>query len=94
MTNIAALADAYIEAKQAAEAAEAKVKALRAEILSLGVEVIPGTFADVKVGLSERTTFDSKTAKTFLTDEQIAACNKTSLIETVTIGKPRLAVAA
>ena len=66
----------------------------RAEILSLGVEVIPGTFADVKVGLSERTTFDSKTAKTFLTDEQIAACNKTSLIETVTIGKPRLAVAA
>lgn len=92
-SNTAALADAYAAAKAAAEAAEAKVKALREEILSLGYDVIHGETASVKVTPSERSTFDSKLAKTFLTDDQIKACSGKTDIYTVTV-KPRLAAAA
>lgn len=85
MTNLATLADAYIAAKAELDALEAKVKALRSEIVATGYDKIEGTYGAVTVGLSERTSFDNKVAKTFLTDEQIAACNKTSLIETIRI---------
>ena len=39
--------------------------------------------AIVTVSLSERRTFDAKAAKALLTDEQVEACTKVLLIETL-----------
>lgn len=84
-TNTAALADQYATIKAQAEALEAKLKALRNEILATGQELVVGEKAIVKVCLSERSTLDTKAAKEFLTLEQVAICTKTSLVESLRI---------
>ena len=79
------LADRYAAAKAQAEAIDAQLKELRALILATGKDRIIGERAIVEVALSERTALDSKAAKALLTADQIAACSKTSLVETIRI---------
>lgn len=85
MTTLATLADRYAAAKAAADAATAIADALKAEIKALGQEVLEGDFCTVTLSLSERTTFDGKVAQKYLTAEQVASCQKKSLVETVRV---------
>ena len=85
------LADRYAAAKGALDAAQQAVDALKAEIKAAGVARMEGAFYVVEVGLSERSTLDSKLAKTFLTEAQIDAATKTTMVETIRI-KPMAAV--
>ena len=89
ITNTNTLADAYATAKADLDAAQKLVDTLRKQILETGVERVVGDVAIVEVALSERASFDSKTAKTFLTPEQAAACTSVSLVTTLRI-KPRV----
>ena len=79
------LADRYAAAKARAEEVEAELKELRRLILATGKDKIVGDRAVVEVALSERTALDTKAARAFLTADQIAACSKTTLIETLRI---------
>lgn len=79
------LADRYAAAKARAEEVEAELKELRQLILATGKDKIVGDRAIVEVALSERTALDTKAAKALLTADQIAACSKTTLIETLRI---------
>ena len=87
------LADKYAIAKQEADNAIAALDAVKAEIRALGREVIEGTHVVVTLSLSERKSFDGKAAQAFLTADQVAACTRTTQIETIRI-KPRVVVAA
>ena len=89
MTTTVALADRYATLKAQSEALEAQLKALRTEILATGQEVVIGDKAVIKVCLSERNTLDTKAAKSFLTEDEIFLCTKTSLVETLKV-LPRL----
>jgi hypothetical protein len=82
MTSIA---DRYAALKYQQEAIETELKALRAEIIATGREVVEGEQCKIVVSLSERVTLDSKLARQFLTLDQVKACEKTSLIETLRI---------
>jgi phage-related baseplate assembly protein len=93
MTNYHKLADLYAVAKAEAEAAEKRVQSLRKQIIELGQEFQVGDAYTVQVSLSERASLDSKAAKSFLTEAQIAECTKTSLVETLRI-KASVAMAA
>lgn len=77
------LADRFTALKQEIDALTKEFDKVKSEIKATGLEVIEGDYATVTVSLSERRTFDAKTAKTFLTDEQIEACTKVLLIETL-----------
>jgi L-lactate utilization protein LutC len=76
-------ADKYATLKARIDELEAELKAVRDDIIASGVENVVGEFADVKVTLSERATFDQTLAKSFLTAEQIAACTSKSVVNTV-----------
>ena len=77
------LADRYSDLKAQIEALTLQLDAVKKEIKATGVEQIIGDRAIVTVGLSERTTLDSKLVKALLTPEQVVACSKTALIETI-----------
>jgi len=79
------LADRYAALKAEADKIAKLLDAAKAEIKATGLELIEGQMADVAVTLSERCTLDSKLAKQFLTADQIAACTKTTLVETLRI---------
>jgi len=83
MTNT--LADRYAIAKEALDAAEKLVKELRREILATGGDVVEGDYCNVIVSLSERNSLDQAMVRSMLTEEQIAECTKTALIETLRI---------
>jgi len=87
------LADKYAIAKQEADNAIAALDAVKAEIRALGREVIEGTHVLVTLSLSERKSFDAKAAQAYLTTDQVAACTRTTQVETIRI-KPRVVVAA
>lgn len=78
-------ADKYATLKARIDELEAELKAVRDEIVASGVETVVGEFADVKVSLSERATFDATLAKSFLNAEQIAACTKKSVVTTLRV---------
>lgn len=95
MSNLP-LADRYAAAKGALDAAQKAVDELKAkikaEIKATGIPrlegasyVLEGAFYVVEVGLSERATLDSKLVKDMLSAEQVAACTKVSMVETVRI---------
>jgi hypothetical protein len=77
------LADRFATIHERKKEIEAQYEALRKEILATGQEIVIGDFADAVVRLSERTNFDAKLAKSFLTAEQIAACTTKSVVTTV-----------
>ena len=79
----ASLADRFVLLKAEIDALTKEFDAVKAEITATGLETIVGERAIVTVSLSERKTFDSKAAKAFLTDEQVEACTKVLLIETL-----------
>ena len=85
MTNLSALADRYAFIKSEIDALTKELEKARAEIKATGVERIVGERAIVEVGLSERSTLDTKAAKEFLTADLIAACTKVTLVETLRI---------
>ena len=58
---------------------------MRDDIIASGAETVIGEFADIKVSLSERATFDQTLAKSYLTAEQIAACTKKSVATTLRV---------
>lgn len=85
MTNLSTLADRYADLKAELEGIQRLLDECKAEIKATGREEIVGTRAVVTLGLSERTTIDNKLVKEILTAEQIEACSKTSLIETIRV---------
>lgn len=88
MTNLATLADEYAALKAQIEQQEKLLKAMRAEILATGQELIVGERAIVEVNLSERNSLDTARVKQMLTEDQIAAVTKTTLVETLRV-KPK-----
>lgn len=90
LANLSALslADRYAILKADADAIAKALDAVKAEIKATGLETIVGDRAIVTVALSERSTLDSKAAKALLTDEQVAACTKVTLVETIRV-KPK-----
>ena len=91
MSNHSALADRYALIKSEIDALTKELEKARAEIKATGVERLVGERAIIEVALSERSTLDTKAAKEFLTADQIAACTKVTLVETLRI-KPNLTV--
>ena len=79
------LADRYFEVKQQIEALERILDGVKAQIKAEGREAIEGETAIVTLGLSERSSLDTKLVKALLTDEQIAACTRTTLVETIRV---------
>ena len=77
------LADRFAILKADADAINKEFEAVKAEIKATGLEKIEGENATVVVSLSERSMFDTKAAKEFLTDEQIASCTSVALITTI-----------
>jgi len=85
MTNLAALADRYADIKAEIEGLTRLLNEVKDEIKAAGREEIVGTRAVVTLGLSERNTLDPKLVRTLLTDEQVASCTKTALVETIRV---------
>lgn len=83
MLDNLSLADRFATIHERKKEIEAQYEALRKEILATGQEIVAGEFADAVVRLSERTNFDAKLAKSFLTAEQIAACTSKGVVSTV-----------
>jgi hypothetical protein len=79
------IADRYAQIKNQIEALEVELKAARAEILATGMDKIEGHHCTVTVSLAERCTLDTKLARQFLTTDQLKACEKIALTETLRI---------
>ena len=78
-------ADKYATIKARIDELEAELKLVREEIIATGAETVTGEFADIKVTLAERNTFDQALAKSYLTAEQINACTKKALVTTLRV---------
>lgn len=85
--------DEYLAAKAEADAAAARLDAAKKAVLETGREWLDGEVVSLKITLAEASTLDTKQARNYLTDAEIAACTKKSLRTTITI-KPRRAEAA
>ena len=75
MTNLP-LADRYAAAKAAADAAEAALKALKAEVDATGFDIIEGVDCDLAIHLSQRSSISEELlmAKFGITKEQLQSC--------------------
>jgi hypothetical protein len=80
-----ALADQYAAAKAAADLANEALDALKKQIKAAGIETHVGVTCDVTLSLSEQRRVDTKLLQALLTDEQIEACKKPVLVETIRI---------
>jgi hypothetical protein len=78
-------ADKYATIKARIDELEAELKLVRDQIIASGAETVIGEFADIKVTLSERASFDQTLAKSYLNAEQIAACTKKSVVTTLRV---------
>lgn len=94
MSNLAALADRYADLKAELEGIQRLLDECKAEIKATGRDEIVGNRAVVSVGLSERTTLDPKLVKEILTNEQVTACSKVTLVETIRVKPCKPAVFA
>lgn len=79
------LADRYAAAKAAADAANEALEALKKEVKALGMETLHGITCDLTLSLSEQRRLDTKALEQFLTAEQIDACKKPILVETIRV---------
>jgi hypothetical protein len=77
-TNTAALVAAYIAAKADADAAEARLKDIRKQVLaaSCGSDIVEGDDAVIKITVGMRSSLDAKLVGQILSAEQIEACTK------------------
>lgn len=82
------LADRYAAAKAVVDAATEALDALKAEIKAAGIERHVGLTCDVILSLSEQRRIDNKLLQSYLNEEQIDACKKPVLVETIKI-KPK-----
>jgi hypothetical protein len=87
------LADRYAILKAESDRINAELDLVKGEIRALGRETLEGTHVLVTLSLSERRSFDAKAAQAYLTADQVAACTRTTQVETIRI-KPRVVVAA
>lgn len=78
--TINTLADRYAAAKAVLDEAEAAVKALKNEIVALGVEVVEGNRNFVKVGLGQRNTLDAKAVEAELGAAWVKAHTKAGAV--------------
>jgi ParB-like chromosome segregation protein Spo0J len=85
MTNLTALADRYADIKAEIEGLTRLLDEVKSEIKAAGREEIVGTRAVVTLGLSERNSLDTKLVRELLTAKQVAACTKTTLVETIRV---------
>jgi ParB-like chromosome segregation protein Spo0J len=85
MTNLTALADRYADIKAEIEGLTRLLDEVKSEIKAAGREEIVGTRAIVTLSLSERNSLDTKLVRELLTAEQVAACTKTALVETIRV---------
>ena len=86
MINVTiSLADRYAAAKSAADAANAALEALKKEVKALGQEKVFGVTCDLTLSLSEQLRVDNKLLQNFLTEDQINACKKPVLVETIRV---------
>jgi ParB-like chromosome segregation protein Spo0J len=85
MTNLVALADRYADIKAEIEGLNRLLDEVKSEIKAAGREEIVGTRAIVTLGLSERNSLDTKLVRELLTAEQVAACTKIALVETIRV---------
>ena len=79
------IADKYAALKNEIDALTKELDKVKAEIKATGCETLTGERAIVTVSLSEREMLDTKAVKLLLTDEQIAACTKKTLVETLRV---------
>ena len=79
------LADQYAAAKAAADLANEALDALKKIIKASGQEVHVGVTCDIVLSLSEQRRVDNKLLQALLTEEQIEACKKPVLVETIRI---------
>lgn len=79
------LADRYAALKNEIDALTAELNKVKGEIKATGMETIVGDMAIVTIALSERSTLDPKAVKEILTADQIAACTKVTLVETLRV---------
>jgi len=85
MTNLTALADRYADIKAEIEGLTRLLDEVKSEIKAAGREEIVGTRAIVTLSLSERNSLDTKLVRELLTAEQVAACTKITLVETIRV---------
>ena len=87
MNNLSnlSLADRFAALKAEADRIAKLLDAAKAEIKATGLALVEGEMADVTVSLSERKTIDTKLVTQFLSPEQVEACTKTSLVETLRV---------
>lgn len=79
------LADRYAALKGQIDALTAELDAVKASIKTLGQPVIEGDHCTVTLSLSERSSLDTAAAKKLLTAEQVSACTKVALVETIRV---------
>jgi len=77
----AKLADRYADIKAEIEGLKLLLEEVKEDIIKTGRDKIVGTRSVVSVSLSEPVRFDAKVAKTFLSNEQIAQCQKVGKLE-------------
>jgi len=87
------LINEYLAAKAEADAAAARLDKAKKDIIATGREWLDGNEISIKVTLSEASNLDTKKARGYLTEAQIAACTGKVLRTTITV-KPRRAEAA
>lgn len=79
------LADRYAAAKAAFDAAAQALEDLKAEVKALGLPELDGITCVVTLSLSEQKRLDQKLVSQFLTEDQIEACKKPVLVETIRV---------
>ena len=88
MSNVmtpAQIADAYAVAKADFDAAKKRLDDLKKLVDETGADQLVGAVFTLKVNIFERAQFDGATAKTFLTEAQIATCTKSVDVRTITV---------
>ena len=85
MTNTASIADRYLAIKAAADAAEAALKEIKAEINALGTDKIEGTTCDLVISLRATKALSEVLLleRLGVTLAQVNSCKAESTISTV-----------
>jgi len=85
MITMTVLADRYADLAAEIKGLLHLQDELKAEIKALGREELVGERNIVILSLSERSTLDTKLVREILTDDQVAACTKVALVETIRV---------